>query len=351
MESLFNDTEEHKSTTRTYTRAHFDYVKSSPAVEMVEVRKILDGWYQEYFSVHPEEAQDLKRRFRLLDNEHHLGALNELYVHHLLIENGYSAIPHPDIPGSKKHPEFLVLKEGQPAFYIESAAVVGTPTKKRTGKFEAEICDAINQINSPDFLIAVNFVSSDTNTPPSLSKIKKAIIEKIKALDYKAELTNLERAEGSPQVDYIQNNWKVTLSFSPVPAHLREIRKSEADGNVGIIQNPVRQINLDIEIKNVIETKAQKYGKLEHPFIIALNVISDNFFYDDETMLWALFGRPAAKFFVSDKGVQVEGGRDWQGAFTRNSGPINKGVSGVLVTSGMTAWNLNTIAPQALVSS
>lgn len=336
---------ERTADTSGHSISHFDFLNTSVDHEVNFRRERLDGWYREYATRHPKEARDLRQRFRSTDDEHHFAAMHELYTHHILLENGYEIQPHPPLKESQKRPEFLASKDGDPRFYVECAIVFNGPERKRATKFEAAILDAVNRVRSKDFLILVDFAKTDQTNPPAVSKIVKAVEQKINEVDYDGVIATYGKDNSLPTIEWRQDDWEVNLRLSPVTEEARELRADENSRNVGIIQHPVRHIETDEQIKSKIEAKT-KYGKLDLPFVVSINLMTeDGIFFDDRTMMSALFGKEQLVFYENSSGrMDATSTRNFQGAFVRPPGrPINTRVSGVIAMSGQVGWKRGKI--------
>ena len=149
---------------------HFNYINKTNRIHFQNVRKTLEEWFDEYIKYNSRSANDLRSRFRSSDNEHHLASLTELYLHHLLLINGYTPEAHPETPGISTKPEYIARAGDGSQFVIEAALIYENNTISQKDKFEANIYDTVNAVNSPDYLVSVDIEIRDSHAQPKLGK-------------------------------------------------------------------------------------------------------------------------------------------------------------------------------------
>ncbi|MHA1337613.1 MAG: hypothetical protein ACTSPW_18030 [Promethearchaeota archaeon] len=123
-----------------------------------------------------------------------------------------------------------------------------------------------------------------------------------------------------PHWDLEHDGWQIT--FFPIP------KKPEARGKpgvrpIGLQMQGVRLLTPHVRIRKSIQDKATKYGKLDLPYIVAINVI-DEFGVDDIDISNALFGEEQVT--INFRGNELEH-RFWRkpnGAWCGPGGPQNR---------------------------
>jgi len=344
--SLFDDIKRIEDRGATYKEAHYDYLNRSGRPEFKNARQKIDELFSKYKSLHPESASDLESRLKSKDNRTHLGAITELYTHNLLLNNDFSLTPHPTIPNRSEHPDFLANKDGQ-GVYVESTSLVGSSGALRTAKFEADILDAVNQLQSPDFLISVDFKFTSGQEQPAVGKIKKKLQSFIDSLDYSVICKMIEKGLSAPILLFESKGWRIEFMATPVKEEARGRRAGKDTRSVGMIMHPVKTLRAHEMLREKIKEKRKKYGKLDKPLLLVVNAIYDNFFMDDYTVMTALFGEEKLTFTTYSDGTQkTTHGRTMNGAWIQPSGKILSGVSGVLILPGLFGWNMNIIKPK-----
>jgi len=329
-----------------YGESEFKYLNRSARERFTKARNELEKWFSEYRAENESEAADLVARFRSEDDEHHFSALTELYLYNLLKTHGYTLKIHPKLPGKRAKPDFMAFKNGSPLFVIEAVVVFGNPTKRRVEKFESSILDAINQIASPDFLVSINIESVNPNKTPAIGRIKRQIEKRLSKLNYRSVCKQIELTGEFPTWQWEENGWKLKFRASPVKEEAR-MRRGNDSRIIGAIQYPVRRINIDEAIKKNVLRKVKKYGNLEIPLLIAVNVISESMFCDDYTIMNALFGKETIQISTCADGTHTtRPGRTLDGIWVHpKMGVKNTRMSGLLILSGLRSSTLNDVKP------
>jgi hypothetical protein len=347
MSDLFDNVSRNYEGPADYTEPRFVYLNRSAREHYEKARGILNSWFAEYSARYPDAAKDLRKRFRSNDDEHHLAALTELYIHHLLLDNGHDDIhPHPTLPHTSARPEFLVMKDGKPAFIIEVVVVFGSPNANRIEKFENSIFDAMNQIDSRDFLVSIKLESIDPEHPPSIGKIKRHIEQRLSKLDYNEVCRSIEEDGMFPEWTYKEHGWALRFTASPVKEEARHYR-TEDSRIVGAIQYPIKAISLVETIKRTVLRKLKKYGDPGIPFIIAANVISEGMFCDNYTIMSALFGHETLQVTTyADGSHTTRPGRTMNGIIVHPKQGIKyTRMSGLMIIPELTGSTLERSKP------
>jgi hypothetical protein len=336
--SLFDEVERADTSSANYLEPHYAYLNRSGRPHFKEVRDRIDTEFDAYEQNCPDEAERLRSELCSLDNQVFLSAYTELYTFTILQENGYEIECHPTIAGVTTHPEFLVSSGGEEKFYIECRALIGSPVAVRDKKLENEILDAINQVNSPDFLISLEIKKIDNENPPRSGRMRDFLQRIVDGLNYDSVYRDIETDDTSPTVIWSSNDWEIEFTISPVTEEARA-RRTSGSGVVGSYRVGVKWINLHEQIQRGIERKATKYGELPLPYLIILNVIHNSNFFDNNTMMSALFGEKQLTVTSFVDGTHSEKWhRSLKGAFVTPSGPKNTRVSGVFALESAFPW-------------
>lgn len=331
---LFEDILRNFKGTRGHTEPLYEYLNRSARPAMDRVRDLLEDW----FSNLPSDAKnELRSRFRSSDDIQHQSAFFEIYLHALFSKLGFQIEIHPEIPGQTTHPEFLVLKEEKPVSYIEATLASGPIEEKAADKRENVVYETIDKMNSPNFFIGVK-VHGSPNTPPPGRKWRAFLENWLSELDSDAvgEKIKSDGLEDLPSATLNNDGW--TITFQAIP------KSPEARGKPGIRPIGVRffgfeQLKEDEYIRNAVKEKATKYGNLDFPYVIAINVLS--IFSHDQMVMDALFGDEGIRFYH-----KPGGGSDHKpirapnGAFCGPHGPQNTRVSGVIICKNLLWGNI-----------
>ena len=83
---------------------------------------------------------------------------------------------HPEIPGTKGDPDFLIERDDE-SFYLEAATIFsGIVAAGRRALLEAEVQDIINTIDPSDFMVSLSYERVGERMPG-----KRAITDPIEA--------------------------------------------------------------------------------------------------------------------------------------------------------------------------
>ena len=146
----------------------FAYYNTSARSSVNALRRLLEQWFNPY----PEEAKtDLRERFRSPIDVQHQAAFFELYVHRLVSCMGYELKPHPDIPGTSSHPDFLVGKDGTAVLYLEITIAAPSAEEQGQEKRAAVVYDTLNGLDSPNFFLHIR-VRGAPKTPPAGARLR-----------------------------------------------------------------------------------------------------------------------------------------------------------------------------------
>ncbi|NQT71825.1 MAG: hypothetical protein HQ553_03520 [Chloroflexi bacterium] len=315
---------------------HFVYLNRSPRSEEAIVRNLIEDW----ISYYPEtEKSDIIPRLRSDDDTQFLSAFFELYVFTLLRHLGYEIQTHPDLEmADGKKPDFLVSKAcGQ-----ESVVEVVWVTDKSEGAMAADkraniVYDALNKLECLDFFLSVHIQGAPT-TPPPGKKLMAQLKQWLPTLDYEKVLKQFETGgfDDVPKLNFSHEGWDIT--FSPVPKQ-EEYRGTATVRPLGIYFQEARRVDTKTPIRDAVIKKGGRYGKLDKPYVIALN--AEMFHFTDDSVLQSLFGteswvipdhrNPILKPYMK---------RNPDGAWTTPSGPRYTRVSAVLIGRSINPWSV-----------
>jgi hypothetical protein len=155
--------------TKLYSESVYAYYRDSERPSMVAIRELLEKWLAE---VPVSEQLDLAQRFRSPILRQHRSALFELYLHHLLVSSGLQVQFHPDVAGTTRHPDFLVLKDGTPRFFLEAIAVGNSAKEESEINRINQVYDALNALQSPDFYLSIQVQGAPASQPAG-AKLRK----------------------------------------------------------------------------------------------------------------------------------------------------------------------------------
>jgi hypothetical protein len=136
----------------------------------------------------------------------------------------------------------------------------------------------------------------------------------------------------------------LSMTFSPMPKG-PEFRGQTGARPVGVVMPmDVRMVRTHDDIRVAIEGKATKYGALELPLIVAVNVMDD--FCHNIDILNALFGEEQVVAVRQENGQWRDewGGRVPNGAWRGHAGPRNTLVSAAVISNQLSPSTLRVCA-------
>ena len=327
--SLLDEMERSYVGPRLYAEPEFTYLNRSGRLGLQKIREALNDWYSHY----PEERRaDLRGRFRSTDDRNYRSAFFELLLHELLRRMGCRVQIHPVLADNVAHPDFLVECECHGQFYLEAVVVSGESEEETAARSRMNtVYDALNRFESPSFLIGMDVIGAPA-TSPSAREIREFLTRKLAPLNPDEIAAVFERGgfRALPHWDYEHDGWR--LSLFPIPK-TPEQRKTAGVRPIAMQFEEFRFVENQVSIRNAVLQKANQYGELDRPFVIALNDLAD--LVDRDDVLNALFGDEQFTF-RRDLAAGHELGRAPNGAWTSPDGPRYTRVSGVLVASHLT---------------
>lgn len=322
MDNLFDSIERTYLEAAKHNENTYDYYNISARTDITKVRNTLEGWFCNYPK---EEQKELKSRFK----KDFDSAFYELFLYELFSKLGYKIIIHPDLPLSPKKPDFLISK-GDLEIYVE-AKVVKNKTKEQEA-FERKInefYDNLNKLNSDNFLLHIESFNILTQKQPSTKGIITHIEQELKKINPKLlrEKINNGDTDKLPTIEY--NNGDIHIIVKPIPV-IPSARK-EKQRPIGIYPAETFLGGGEESLKDSIEKKAKRYGKLDKPFIVCMNSldIRTSGKIDVDNAIW---GSLAWSWSTNPEDKDEKWIRQLDGVFLDKKGARLKNLSGVFVS-------------------
>lgn len=293
------------------------------------VRGAVQDWFQNYPK---SEQKELADRLRSEDDRNFASATFELVLHEYLTRLGMKLTPHPELPnGSAKRPDFLIECPDGARLYVEAVgAAEDTGENPAAEAMKARALQALDDAVHPDFMLIVQSEGNPT-TQPSGKKLARAVHEWLGSMD-RATILGGQRERGSDAVNAYQwghEDWK--LSVRAVVAnkpgeHTRMILSRSGEASWVDTEGP---------IKNALTKKARRYGELDLPLIVAINV--NSFRLDPEEEVSSLFGSEMYVFNRTNPEAGARLTRANDGAWRDANGYRGRRASG--------AWFFDHVSP------
>ncbi|HVT18580.1 MAG TPA: hypothetical protein VHQ90_20675 [Thermoanaerobaculia bacterium] len=292
---LFRTTSQSDPAPRWGGETHYAYLERSAHSIAIAVRDLLERWFQLF----PEDGRaEIATRVRSGDEANFMSAFCELYLNALLHGLGYSVEVHPEPnPALKTRPDFLVKAEGADAFYLEATVATELSTADRgVSRLRETVLRAINQMESPKFFLNVT-ERGNPATVPSSKKLRSDLTQWLSTLDPDEAMRLLKEGgpHSLPTFMYRYEGWTVEFSAMPKSPKLRGQRGVRTIG-IHSTGGFTRVLTAEA-VKRALKRKIGKYGKLDLPYIVAVNASES--FGDSTATHEALFGSEV--FIVNDE--------------------------------------------------
>lgn len=341
MTALFDTIPRSELRPKYDSESDFEYHNRSARPGVVASRALMEEWFARYPDAH---KRDLRGRFRSRSQSAHFGAFFELYLHELLLRMGCSVQVHPEIAHTRSHPDFLVVDPGGIRLYVE-ATLASAPGNKdeAAGRRTGVVYDCLNEMDSPNFFLGVRAVGS-ASSPPSAALLRRDLQNWLSSLDpdHIAELYQTARRAEVPRYSWRHDGWD--LEFEPIPKSTSS-RGKPGIRSLGTRMGDARWLNTAAEIRTAVRLKARKYGRLELPLVLCINVLEH---IDEIDVLGALVGdeQTVITFGEDDRILGQHPTRAPNGVFGVEGHPRTQRVSAIAVAASISPWTMGKVTPE-----
>lgn len=293
--------------TANHAEGMFSFLDRSAWPKSAAVREELERWFREFPS--GKDKLDLRNRFRSPDGGQHVAAWWELYLHAMFTRLGYTVEVHPDIAGSRRHPDFLMTRNGS-SFLMEAVTTVSgiVDDEDRAEHREAQFLDILESAPHRDFFLGVDIRTVGPNTP----KRRAITVPLQRWLDGLDASFPAEGAHGMLRIN--EGGWDVVLT-----AHLRADR-GEPDADtymVGFGPSKVGMVDDSPKLTAALESKRSGYGRPDVPYVVA--VYRDGLSPDDDDAMNALVGTLGVRYRVGGQPGEARLTRQADGLWLRGT--------------------------------
>lgn len=332
---LFSNAERTDTAPMRAGESSYAFLERSARPEIARVRALLSEWVYRY----PEaEREEVVARIRSENETHFRSATFEVFLHEALRRLGYQLTPHPD-PGTgvAKRPDFLVAAPDGGEFFVE--AVLASERDGRSPAAEAMKEAALGYLNeAPHTAFLVDVESEgDPTTQPSGKTLARDVHAWLDTVDPDPLRERLiaDGLDAMPSMTWAHEGWELTLRAIPLSAE----RRGKSARLIGALGSGARWVNAWEPLRDAVKKKANRYGQLTKPFVVAVN--ADIFHLDEIDEVQALYGE---EYWGEVIGHPERSGprRRPNGAWQGPHGPQNRRVSAV--------WFFNDLTPYTLAS-
>jgi hypothetical protein len=323
---LFDDIPRSDHRTPLAEDTKFSYLNASARPEAATVRAFLEHCLSRYPAGHRDA---LVTRLRSIDTTHD-AAVFELLVHEMLIRAGNEIVEvEPAVAGRDTNPDFLVRAPAGTEFIVECVMSNGESSSEASAQRRLTTAlDAASAVPSPVHFLAVK-VQGVPSQPISLKALKR---------DLSTWIAQLPDDEGPAKRarPLIHRQHGLQLVFSAMVKRKKAF--SEGDRSIGSISYGLRMAVSGDDLRASLLKKANKYGQLPVPYVIAVNGAGDS--AGERDLLDALLGSTVGilrRSTPDDEGT-LEAGRSNDGVLHDGRRPRKRGVSAILSFDDVSAW-------------
>jgi len=329
---------------RTYTgysapqESNFAFLNRSALPKFERTRTLLDSWFHEYPAAHQAA---LGTSFRTDRDTQHWGAFFELYCHALLQHQGFTSSVQEVVDAAVNRPiDFLVQKDITPLFYLE-AKVATDPNQVLANQGKVwELIDELDVLNEPNFQVSLEIGCQSSQNLP-YTRIRSAIHGWLQTLD-PDEVTEQRKGkvyENHPHWIWNCDGWQI--DFFAIP------RVQEERGTTGktVLYHfwNARSVEAQKSLKDALEEKADRYGELQFPYVIAIDVLAiDSFLSGVGEILFGkevlLIDTQSDKTTLTRSPLLPNRPHNENGLWFARRGPRNRQVSAVLLVDELMPW-------------
>jgi len=323
---LFDDIVRTEHRTPLAEDTKFSYLNASARPEATAVRAFLEDCISRY----PADHRDaLVTRLRSIDTTHD-AAVFELLVHEMLIRAGHEIVEvEPAVEGRSTNPDFLVRAPDGTEFIVECVMANGESSSEASAQRRLTTAlDAASAVPSPVHFIAVKVQGIPTQ-PVSLKTLRRDLSTWIAQLP-------ADEAAAKHARPLIHRQHGLQLLFSAMVKRKKPF--VEGGRSIGSISYGIRTAIPGDDLRGSLLKKANKYGQLSVPYVIAVNGAGDA--AGERDLLDALLGSPVAilrRSAPDDEGT-LEGGRSNDGVLHDGRRARKRGVSAILSFDYVSAW-------------
>jgi len=337
---LFDPASAEETINNKRAKSDFEFLEKTTKPEYLVVRHMLEDWFSNY----PDSGKyELKARFRQSQKNGFHSAFFELFLHELLMKLNSKVSLHKETKTDKTTlPDFHVVDSHSHESYVEATVVTGK-SKGRQAE-EERLGELIRNLNR--LIISPNFgLALESRGYPRESTSAKNIANEINRLienfdnEIILDLSINNDLDSLPKWCFNANG--CVLIFEPLPISKSRRRSLQRDPILFHTRN-VEFVDHHSPIRNAVTRKANRYGKLSLPFIVAINCLE---LVDDIDVMNALFGQEQFHVPIQpDRPITPEDirfSRKRDGAWTNPIGPRYTRISGVLVAMNLWPWSIN----------
>ncbi len=291
-----------------------------PAIQ--NVRQLINNWAEKYPEIDRGELPGrLKTDFD--------STFFELFIFSFFSTLGFELSPHPKLPHTSKRCDFQVTGLNK-QFYLECISTNGLSDTERARKnTENYFYDFFNQLNLPGFYIKIAKLEFKDTSYSAFKKIRDYLNVQINAIDPDSVVFPTLR-EFSDLPSIVHDDPKFLLRIELIPKDKNARGKSGRA--IGVSTTKFHIGGFGHVIADAIKRKATRYGTLNHPYLIAIDVKTE-LPIDEYDIEDALFGDLGQQRVPSILRAETAVPLTVEASFFAIGKPIHTRASAIMVTN------------------
>ena len=260
---LFADFERTRQIPMPRASTQFESLNECADPDFAYARSFVGEWFEHF----PDSAakSDVHARITSKDDDQHQTALFELYIHELLLRCGFTVVAHPPLKnGVRKRPDFLASRDNTPTLYVEATTTTESKKHSAEERVLGAICDALDKTACRNFILSATY-SGEQVSMPKLGVLCRKVEEWVSGLDPS------QAASGEkPTLTWEEDSWSIQFRATPIS---EDLHGAAGLSVVGLASRAARFIVPEEGILQSLREKADSYGALHLPFVVAINML------------------------------------------------------------------------------
>jgi hypothetical protein len=264
----FDDIERSEQDGKRQNESNFDYLNRSARPEAQRVRTAIAEWLKHFPEAHRDEVE---KRIRG-DDTQFSSATFELFLHEVCLRQGWRVEIHPALSNGKtKRPDFRVETPSGSLYLEATFASKFSKDQQATERRKNQVLRAIDDLHLPNFCLGI-YLSGNPQQEINKRKLKHDLQQWIKNLDLDDIERRYRKREEITPYHFSENGW--SICFRPIPR--KSCGRNALRRTIEILSEDIRTIDVRSTLHKAAKEKARKYGDLDLPLVIAVNLGEDH---------------------------------------------------------------------------
>jgi hypothetical protein len=282
---LFEDRDRNDPQPQRAAENSYQFIDRVDDPVFARVRATFNEWVGRFASLQSDKAtNDLVGRFRSKPDGQFYSAFWELYLHEVHTRLGFTVRVHPESDRGTR-PDFSLSRDGRTS-YLEAVMPSPPSDEPRQPGSVRTVMEYIDSARNPDFFLNVRFIAPDGDTRRKRDVVG-AVEDWLSSLDWDTWWRGgLSPDIAYPEVELAVRGWLLGLRALP---RSPDRRGGDVSWMIGMYPATT---GFPDSVANVIaptlDEKANKYGDLDGPYVVAVWTMSA--VASEDTPAQALFG-------------------------------------------------------------